>query len=175
MVLSDVNIREYIDLGMLCKSEIEDIQIQPASLDIRLGDSLQIFTQSSLYNYELKEISNFKRYTIHPRQFLLATTKEYIALPSDISAFVEGRSSIGRTGLFIQNAGWIDPGFEGEITLELYNASPNIIDIYAGQRIAQIVFCRMLTPAKNPYNGKYQGQTGATASKLHEDTDYEGA
>lgn len=150
-------------------------QVQPASIDIRLGDS---FCVPVLLNTE--EIVTFdtpltyKRITsdqfiLKPKEFVLATTKEYIKLPSDVSAFVEGRSSIGRIGLFIQNAGWVDPGFEGEITLELFNASNNPILLTAGRRVGQLVFAKLDYPAMRPYNGKYQGQTGATGSKIHED------
>lgn len=91
---------------------------------------------------------------------------EYIELTNDLTAFVEGRSSLGRMGLFIQNAGWVDPGFKGEITLELYNANRCAIELKAGRRIGQLVFAKMDNAALNPYNGKYQGQKGATGSKV---------
>ena len=97
-----------------------------------------------------------------------ATAKklEFVALPDDLTAFVEGRSSLGRMGLFIQNAGWVDPGFQGEITLELYNANRFAIELKAGRRIGQLVFAKMDRAARNPYRGKYQGQTGATGSRV---------
>jgi len=84
---------------------------------------------------------------------------------------VEGRSSIGRIGLFIQNAGWIDPGFEGRITLELYNASSLPIKLQAGKRICQLVFCTMDQKAENPYQGKYQGQKVTVGSRVYQDKD----
>jgi dCTP deaminase len=96
----------------------------------------------------------------------LATTCEYIRLPADVTAFVEGRSSIGRIGLFIQNAGWVDPGFEGNITLELFNANRLPIRLVAGRRICQLVFARMDQAAQNPYSGKYQGQRQTTGSRI---------
>ncbi|MFR7444964.1 MAG: dCTP deaminase [Sellimonas intestinalis] len=96
---------------------------------------------------------------------------EYISLPNDLTAFVEGRSSLGRMGLFIQNAGWVDPGFEGEITLELFNANRCAIELQAGRRVGQLVFAKMDACALHPYNGKYQGQTGATGSKAFLDPD----
>ena len=97
---------------------------------------------------------------------MLATTMEYIRLPDDLTAFVEGRSSLGRMGLFIQNAGWVDPGFAGEITLELFNANRCAIELSSGRRVGQLVFARMDRNAEHPYRGKYQGQRGATGSKV---------
>ena len=108
-------------------------------------------------------------YLLLPGQFVLATTKEYISLPNDLTAFVEGRSSLGRMGLFIQNAGWVDPGFSGEITLELFNANRCAIELQSGRRIGQLVFAQMDQPALFPYCGKYQGQRGATGSKVYLD------
>ena len=108
---------------------------------------------------------------IPPQSFLLATTEEYIKLPNHMTAFVEGLSSIGLIGLFIQNAGWVDPGFEGQITLELFNANSLPIRLQAGRRICQLVFCFMDKPTLNPYRGKYQGQRKATGSRVYQDTE----
>ena len=108
---------------------------------------------------------------IPPHSFLLAVTKEYIRLPDNITAFVEGRSYIGRIGLFIQNAGWVDPGFEGTITLELFNANRLPIRLASGRRICQIVFARMDGPAGVPYAGKYQGQRNPVGSRVYQDSD----
>ena len=83
-----------------------------------------------------------------------------------LTPLVEGRSSFGRIGLFIQNAEWVNSGFKGEITLELYNANRCAIELKAGRRIGQLVFAKMDQPAWNPYNGKYQEQKGATGSKV---------
>jgi dCTP deaminase len=109
--------------------------------------------------------------TLPPHSFLLATTREKVKLPHDLTAFVEGRSSIGRMGLFIQNAGWVDPGFHGRITLELYNANSLPIKLEAGRRICQLVFCRMSSSASRPYQGKYQGQTTTIGSRVFKDAD----
>ena len=100
---------------------------------------------------------------------------EYFRLPDNLTAFVEGRSSLGRMGLFIQNAGWVDPGFCGEITLELFNANRCAIELRSGRRVGQLVFAEMDAPALNPYRGKYQGQTGATGSRVYMDQDRPGA
>ncbi|MCZ6729704.1 MAG: dCTP deaminase, partial [SAR324 cluster bacterium] len=87
------------------------------------------------------------------------------------TAFVEGRSSIGRIGLFVENAGWVDPGFEGELTLELYNANRQPIRLQAGRRICQLVFARMDQPASVPYRGKYQGQRKPMGSRIYQDSE----
>jgi len=109
--------------------------------------------------------------TIPPHSFLLATTEEYVELPNNLTAFVEGRSSIGRIGLFIQNAGWVDPGFKGQITLELYNANSLPIKLQAGRRVCQLVFCKMDQAAETPYNGKYQGQKKTVGSRVFNDVE----
>ena len=110
-------------------------------------------------------------YLLLPGQFVLATTMEYFVLPDNLTAFVEGRSSLGRMGLFIQNAGWVDPGFHGEITLELFNANRCAIELKSGRRVGQLVFAEMDDTALHPYRGKYQGQTGATGSKIDQDNE----
>ncbi|HLV10031.1 MAG TPA: dCTP deaminase, partial [Halanaerobiales bacterium] len=112
---------------------------------------------------------NTEEIIIPPNSFLLATTMEYVELPEDITAFVEGRSSIGRMGLFIQNAGWVDPGFKGKITLELYNANRLPIKLFSGRRICQLVLAKLDRKAENPYQGKYINQKEAVGSRIYED------
>ena len=146
-------------------------QIQPASVDVRLGNTFSVVEDSSSGILTLAHEISYKTittdtYLLLPGQFVLATTMEYFELPDDLTAFVEGRSSLGRLGLFIQNAGWVDPGFRGEITLELFNANRCAIELQAGRRIGQLVFARMDQAAQNPYRGKYQGQKGATGSRV---------
>ena len=153
---------------------IEKEQIQPASIDIRLGNTFSIVEDTSTGIINLENEIKYKTitsdsYILLPNQFVLATTMEYFDLPDDLTAFVEGRSSLGRMGLFIQNAGWVDPGFKGEITLELYNANRCAIELKAGRRVGQLVFAKMDETALNPYNGKYQGQRGATGSRVFMD------
>ena len=173
MILSDKTIKKMLKEGELSISPLEDIQIQPASVDIRIGDSFSFVKPTeTLITFGLPlEYANVKKdyYLLSPGKFVLATTKEYFKLPDNLTAFVEGRSSVGRMGLFIQNAGWVDPGFEGEITLELYNASDKPILLEAGARVGQLVFAKLDQHAENPYNGKYQKQTGATGSKIYLD------
>ena len=103
--------------------------------------------------------------------FVLATTSEFLRIPDDLTAFVEGRSSVGRLGLFIQNAGWVDPGFEGAITLELFNANHAPMRIEAGRRICQLVLAKADDVVENPYRGKYQGQRETTGSRIHQDSE----
>lgn len=149
-------------------------QIQSASVDIRLGDTFSIVEDTSsgiitMGSKILYKTITADKYLLLPGQFVLATTMEYIALPDNLTAFVEGRSSLGRMGLFIQNAGWVDPGFKGEITLELYNANRCAIELQSGRRVGQLVFAKTEDPALNPYHGKYLGQRGATGSKAFMD------
>ncbi len=149
-------------------------QVQPASVDIRLGNTFSIVEDLSTGIITLKDEVRYKTintdtYILLPGQFVLATTMEYVSLPDNLTAFVEGRSSLGRLGLFIQNAGWVDPGFQGEITLELFNANRCAIELKAGRRVGQLVFAEMDDTALKPYNGKYQGQKGATGSRVYMD------
>ncbi len=174
MILSDKTIMKMLEEGTLEISPITQQQIQPASVDVRLGDTFSVVEDSSTGIINLDEEIKYKTiqtdtYVLLPGQFVLATTMEYFALPNNLTAFVEGRSSLGRMGLFIQNAGWVDPGFKGEITLELFNANRCAIELKAGRRVGQLVFAEMDQDALNPYNGKYQGQRGATGSRVYKD------
>lgn len=176
MILSDKTIIRLLRENKLVISPISGNQIQPASVDIRLGKTFSVVEDSPSGIITLEHAIQYKTieaesYLLLPGQFILATTMEYIELPNNLTAFVEGRSSLGRMGLFIQNAGWVDPGFHGEITLELFNANRCAIELKPGRRIGQLVFAEMDEDAENPYNGKYQGQTGATGSKVFMDTD----
>ena len=153
---------------------LEKEQVQPASVDIRLGNTFSIVEDLSTGIITLKDEVRYKTintdtYILLPGQFVRATTMEYVSLPDNLTAFVEGRSSLGRLGLFIQNAGWVDPGFQGEITLELFNANRCAIELKAGRRVGQLVFAEMDDTALKPYNGKYQGQKGATGSRVYMD------
>lgn len=171
MILSDKTILE------LNPPEEEIIQpfnkenVQPASYDLRLGKSFLIPKKQTItMNEPIKYNGSYGDYYIlKPNEFVLATTEEYIKLPDDIAGFVQGRSSIGRIGLFVQNAGFVDPGFEGELTLELFNASPSPIVLEPGRRIAQLVFIKLDKPCLNPYNGKYIRQKGAMGSRIYKD------
>ncbi len=176
MILSDGDIRNRLESGDLIIDPLDAEQIQPASVDLRLSDHFLKVDENRMEAIRLEEEVAYEelhqeRIVIPPHSFLLATSVERIRLPDDLTAFVEGRSSIGRIGLFIQNAGWVDPGFEGNLTLELYNANRLPIRLQAGRRICQLVFARMDRAAEQPYRGKYQGQQSATGSRVHMDTD----
>jgi dCTP deaminase len=108
-------------------------------------------------------------FLLEPSKFVLASTQEKISVPNHLAAFVAGRSSVGRLGLQIQNAGFVDSGFQGQITLELYNQSEKPILLKAGVRICQLVFFQLDETTEQPYSGKYQGQEGATGSRLYKD------
>lgn len=176
MILSDKTIMRMLEEKSMVIEPLTEEQIQPASVDIRLGNTFSVVDDTPSGIITLESRINYKTitadtYLILPGQFVLATTMEYFELPDNMTAFVEGRSSLGRMGLFIQNAGWVDPGFKGEITLELFNANRCAIELRAGRRVGQLVFAEMDDTALNPYNGKYQGQTGATGSRVFMDKD----
>ena len=176
MIVSDTSLRGLLASGEIVVEPLEDFQIQPASIDLRLGDHFLKIDENSVESITLDKPLSYveikrEEIVIPPHTFLLAVTREFIRLPADITAFVEGRSSIGRIGLFIQNAGWVDPGFAGTITLELYNSNRLPIRLSAGRRICQIVFARMDSPASRPYAGKYQNQRDAVGSRVFQDPD----
>lgn len=176
MILSDKTIKKMLEDKALEITPLEEGQIQPASVDIRLSNTFCIVEDSSKGIITFDKEIEYKHlatdtYLLLPGQFVLATTMEYVSLPNDMTAFVEGRSSLGRMGLFIQNAGWVDPGFRGEITLELFNANRCAIELKAGRRIGQLVFAKMDRAALFPYRGKYQGQKGATGSRMFRDSE----
>jgi dCTP deaminase len=176
MVLSDYTIKQMLASGALKVEPIEERQIQPASIDLRLGRFFLKVDENGTGCITMKDQLKYvqlerEEIVIPPQSFMLATTMEYIKLPGGITGFVEGRSSIGRMGLFIQNAGWVDAGFEGEITLELFNANRLPIKLEAGRRICQIVLAQMDREADRPYCGKYQFQRGAVGSRVHLDSE----
>lgn len=176
MILSDKTLNEMIKKQELVVEPLAPESIQPASIDCRLDSHFLVVEDRNMHMIDLNSEVLYREYNgdsivIPPHSFLLATTMEYIKLPDNLTAFVEGRSSIGRIGLFIQNAGWVDPGFEGQITLELYNANSLPIRLEAGRRICQLVFCRMDQAALTPYKGKYQGQRRTTGSRVSLDSE----
>src|SRR6056297_3798882 len=174
MIISDKSIKKLIEEDTLVIEPFEEYLVQPASIDLRLGTNYLKIDENQMEVMTLKDKLNYNKIdsdeiVIPPNSFLLATTKEYIKLPDYLTAFVEGRSSIGRMGLFIQNAGWVDPGFSGKITLELYNANRLPIKLEADRRICQLVFASMDNKADNPYCGKYQGQKNTVGTRVFKD------
>lgn len=176
MILSDKDIKQYINEEKLKITPFHEAFIEPASIDLTLGNHFLLpktpknGVQPLSTAIEYNEI-HADKFTIPAKSFVLANTVEYIELPDNITGFVEGRSSIGRAGLFIQNAGWVDPGFAGQITLELFNANDFALEINVNQRICQLVLAQTCSPADHAYNGKYQGQKNTTGSKVYMDKD----
>lgn len=162
MILSDHSIEEHLKYPHLSETvgvdpDPTDEQIQPASLDVRLGDEL--------YHFDFDRSIERENHTLHPGQRYLGHTKETIDLPNHIAAQLAGRSSVGRRGVIVhKTAGWIDPGFTGEITLELMNLGDEPVDLREGERVAQLVFFELDSPSSG-YDGHYQGQEGATEAQ----------
>lgn len=177
MILSSKTILKKIEEGELTIVPFTKSHVQLASIDLRIGNHFMIIDESFTPFISLEKPAIYSEVyqetiIIPPQGFVLATTIEYINLPNDMTAFVEGRSSIGRLGLFIQNAGWVEPGFEGQITLELYNANRVPIELKAGRRICQLVLA-LLDQKGTGYMGKYYGQEQATESRIYLDEEYE--
>jgi dCTP deaminase len=184
VILSDRSIREQLDAGRIVIDPIDPANIQPASVDLRCDRLFRVFRNHSSRVIDVKvdqrdlaelvEIDDGEAFILHPGEFVLGSTSERVALPDDIVGRVEGKSSLGRLGLLIHStAGFVDPGFDGHITLELSNVANLPITIYPGMKIGQISFLRMTTPAENPYGSaatgsKYQGQRGPTPSRYFE-------
>jgi dCTP deaminase len=183
MVLSDRTIREQILAGRIGIEPIDEHDIQPSSVDLHLGSRFQVF-RNSRYPYidpsmdqaglmELVEATPEEPFVLHPGEFVLAVTVERLTLPDDVVARLEGKSSLGRLGLLIHStAGYIDPGWEGTITLELSNVANLPIILTPGMAIGQVSFMFMTTPVDRPYGSqglgsRYQGQTDPTPSRSH--------
>ena len=176
MILGGKTLKERIQDKSIVVEPVDESQVQPASVDLRLSDEFLILDDNTHSHIDLSSEMNYRtvnsnEFILPPHSFVLAGTKEYVEIPLDVTAFVEGRSSIGRLGLFIQNAGWVDPGFKGNITLEFYNANSLPIKLEAGRRICQLVFVKLDVPLEKGYTGKYLGQRGVTGSRAHKDTE----
>lgn len=178
MILGDEAIRRVMLGTGRVKGACAD-QVNPASLNIRLGDTFlvprrRLFSVrlGAKVKYRRVQLSQGESFKLRRGQFALATTLECVKVPDDMAAFVQGRSSIGRAGLTVQNAGFVDPGFFGHITLELKNETRNTILLHPGYPVAQLIFDQT-TPVKTPYHGKYNGQTEATGSRMYMDKEAE--
>ncbi len=185
MVLSDRTIKEELAKGRLKVEPLDEDCIQPASVDVHLDKKFLVFRNSrrpyidvrqpSDDLTELVEMDGEVPFILHPGEFVLASTLESVTLPDDIVARLEGKSSLGRLGLLIHStAGYVDPGWSGQLTLELSNVANLPITLYYGMKIGQISFLRMSTPVEHPYGSqklgsKYQGQNEPTASRYYQD------
>jgi dCTP deaminase len=181
VVLSDVTIRGLIDAGRIVIDPYDPSSIQPSSLDVRVDRLFRVF-RNSRYPYidvkqpqeeltELVEVDGDEAFILHPGEFVLGSTLERIGLPDDIVGRLDGKSSLGRLGLLIHStAGFIDPGWDGHVTLELSNVANLPITIYPEMKIGQLSFVQLSEPAEKPYGSgglgsKYQGQRGPTPSR----------
>lgn len=174
MIFGDEQILSRMKVGELVLGASAE-QINPASINLCLGRTFLIpkFSGKCIrlgdeVDYERIELKENAEFVLRSGQFALATTEEEVNLPNDVAAFVQGRSSIGRIGLTTQNAGFVDPGFHGHITLELVNENPNPIILRPGYPVVQLVFFKTYVVNK-PYCGKYNGQVEATGSRMHMD------
>jgi dCTP deaminase len=181
MVLSDRTIATAIADGRIGIDPYDPTLLQPSSVDVRVDRTFRVF-HNARYPFidvkeeqegltEVMEIDGDEPFILHPGEFVLGSTLERVTLPDDLVARLEGKSSLGRLGLLIHStAGFIDPGFDGHVTLELSNVANLPITIYYGMKIGQISFMRMTEPASSPYGSdkigsKYQGQRGPTPSR----------
>lgn len=183
MLLSDRDILAAILAGQLTIDPFDPRAVQPASVDIRLGQFLRVFNHPTCTHINpamlqgdltsLVTVPPGGRFVLHPHEFALATTVETVTLGAELAARIEGKSSLGRLGLLTHaTAGFVDPGFTGQLTLELSNAAPLPIVVWPGMKIGQLCFFRLTSPAKHPYGSgvlgsRYQGQVGPTASRSH--------
>jgi dCTP deaminase len=179
--LSDGTIRSLIEAGRIVVDPYDPGQIQPSSIDLRLGDSFRVFHNHRVTAIDLRDppanlteevaVDEGDPFVIHPGEFCLGRTMEWVELPNDVVARVEGKSSIGRLGLIVHaTAGFVDPGWKGTLTLELNNLTRVPIKLYSGLPIAQLSFMTLDAPAERPYGSPglgshYQGQVAATESR----------
>ena len=186
MVLSDKSIKEALAAERIVIRPLDPEDIQPASVDLHLDRKVLVFSNSRQPYIDVKESmerlteivempDEHQAFILHPGEFVLGSTVEHIELPDDLVARLEGKSSLGRIGLVIHStAGFVDPGWKGNLTLELSNLARLPITLYYGMKIGQISFLRLTTPAERLYGSpalgsKYQGQTEPTASRFHRD------
>jgi dCTP deaminase len=184
-VLSDRDIRTEIEAGRVVIRPYDPADLQPSSVDLHLDRAFRVF-RNNRYPYidvrspqpdltELLHVADDEPFVLHPGEFVLGQTLEWVELPDDVVARLEGRSSLGRIGLLIHStAGYVDPGWKGNLTLELSNVANLPIALYSGMKIGQISFVRMSSPVERPYGSpelgsKYQGQSEPTASAYHRD------
>jgi dCTP deaminase len=185
MILSDVSIRAAIEVGRIVIDPFDPTMVQPSSVDVRVDRYFRVFENHRYPYIDPKQpqpdlttevVTDMDvPFVLHPGQFVLGSTLEVVGLGDDIVARLEGKSSLGRLGLLIHStAGFVDPGFEGHLTLELSNVANLPIAIYPAMKIGQLSFYDLSTPAEHPYGSrttgsKYQGQRGPTPSRIHED------
>jgi len=183
VILSDRSIREELAAGRIVIEPLDPSCVQPSSVDLHIDRYFRVFRNHTMGYIDVKknvedltelvEIDEDDVFILHPGEFVLGSTLERVALPDDLVARLEGKSSLGRLGLLIHStAGFVDAGWDGQLTLELSNVANLPITLYPGMKIGQISFIRMTTPADHPYGSgevgsKYQGQRGPIASQYY--------
>ncbi|MFA5785997.1 MAG: dCTP deaminase [Actinomycetota bacterium] len=184
MILSDRSIREAIGSGRLVIEPFDPACVQPASIDLRVDSLFRVF-HNARYPYidvkkdmegltELVDVQG-EAFILHPGEFVLGSTLEWVKLADDLAGRLEGKSSLGRLGLLTHStAGFVDPAFEGHLTLELSNVANLPITIYPRMKIGQLSIFQLTTPAEHPYGSderasKYQGQRGPTPSRFYKE------
>jgi dCTP deaminase len=184
VILSDRDIRTALEAGRIGIEPFDSADVQPSSVDLHVDRFFRTF-HNARHPYidvkkpmedltELVEVADDEAFILHPGEFVLGSTSEYVKLPDDLVARLEGKSSLGRLGLLIHStAGYVDPGFQGHLTLELSNVANLPITIYPGMKIGQISFFELTSAAEHPYGAgalrsKYQGQRGPTPSRYFE-------
>jgi dCTP deaminase len=184
-VLSDRDIRAALEASEIVIRPYDAKDLQPSSVDLHLDRRFRVF-RNNRYPFidvrhpqpdltELVSVVDEEPFILHPGEFVLGQTLEWTELPNDLVARLEGKSSLGRLGLLIHStAGYVDPGWKGNLTLELSNVANLPIALYYGMKIGQISFFKMSSEVERPYGSpelgsKYQGQSEPTASAFHRD------
>lgn len=184
VILSDRTIREFVDAGRIVIEPFNNSCVQPSSVDLHIDRYFRVFRNHTMGHIDVKqnledltevvEITDDDPFILHPGEFVLGSTLERVAIPDDLVARLEGKSSLGRLGLLIHStAGFVDAGWDGQLTLELSNVASLPITLYAGMKIGQISFIQMTTAADRPYGSegmgsKYQNQVGPRPSRYWE-------
>jgi dCTP deaminase len=183
MLMSDRDIRASIESGQIGLEPLEMGLLQPSSIDVRLDRFFRLFDNHKYAFIDpaeqqdeltrLIEVDPSEPFILHPGEFVLGSTYEFVTLPDDVAARLEGKSSLGRLGLLTHStAGFVDPGFKGHVTLELSNVATLPIKLWPGMKIGQLCFFKLTSPSEHPYGSekyasRYQGQRGPTASRSY--------
>ena len=181
--MSDRDIRASIEAGLIGLDPLEMGLLQPSSIDVRLDRFFRLFDNHKYAFIDpaeqqdeltrLIEVDPTEPFILHPGEFVLGSTYEFVTLPDDVAARLEGKSSLGRLGLLTHStAGFVDPGFKGHVTLELSNVATLPIKLWPGMKIGQLCFFKLTSPSEHTYgsekySSRYQGQRGPTASRSY--------
>jgi dCTP deaminase len=183
VLLSDRDLRKEVESGRLVLDPFDADLLQPSSIDVRLDRFFRVFNNTKYTHIDpriqqdeltsLVEKDDDEPFVLHPGEFVLGSTYEMVTLPDDLAGRLEGKSSLGRLGLLTHStAGFIDPGFNGHITLELSNVANLPITLWPGMKIGQLCLFRLSSAAEHPYGSaqagsRYQGQRGPTPSRAY--------